>query len=246
MSVSSKIRVVIVDDEPEIREVVADAFESAQAQVFQAGNATDGMLAVKDQTPDILVSDIRMPGGASGFDLLKAVRTISKEKPIVALMSGFSDIPLTDMYEEGACAVFNKPFDRNALVQTMLSKLESPEKRWSQKPADPTGQKIDKNFSSLKEAEENRIFKLGQGGFFIHINNANYERNTSVHFKLQFRDSKLANLEGRGIIRWIRRAPADQLKTGYGIEILFLEENCRNQAIHLITESKFKAYIPNG
>jgi PAS domain S-box-containing protein len=72
-------RVLIVDDDADTRVVVATALEQCGAEVRMASSAREAMAMFEQEVPDVLVSDIGMPG-ASGYDLMRQVRGLSPEK----------------------------------------------------------------------------------------------------------------------------------------------------------------------
>jgi PAS domain S-box-containing protein len=80
--------VLVVDDEPDARDVLVALFAQCGAVVAAAGSAADALRAVADHRPDVLVSDVAMPG-ADGYDLIREVRALPPERggqvPAVAL-----------------------------------------------------------------------------------------------------------------------------------------------------------------
>jgi CheY-like chemotaxis protein len=79
------VRVVIVDDEPDARELVATILRGQGASVTVAASAHEALTAVRYERPDVFVSDIGMPD-EDGFMLLKKVRSVTAEgRPVPAL-----------------------------------------------------------------------------------------------------------------------------------------------------------------
>jgi PAS domain S-box-containing protein len=82
------IKVLIVDDEPDTRELLKAAVESCGAQVKLAGSAAEALAIIQNEVPDLLVSDIGMPD-QDGYDLIRNVRLLPADKggrvPAVAL-----------------------------------------------------------------------------------------------------------------------------------------------------------------
>ena len=82
------IRVLIVDDDLDSREVLAALLELRAAEVRSAGSAREALDAMTDWKPDVLVSDIGMPG-QDGYDLIREVRSRAAEDggqiPAIAL-----------------------------------------------------------------------------------------------------------------------------------------------------------------
>src|SRR5260221_3462792 len=63
------VRVLVVDDNPDVRELIAAVLERAQAEVATAASADDALEAVKSKKPDVLLCDLHIPG-IDGFDLI--------------------------------------------------------------------------------------------------------------------------------------------------------------------------------
>src|ERR1035441_5250291 len=85
------IKILIVDDEPDIAELLGYDFEKLNFKVF---TATDGKMAFEialKEKIDIVVSDIRMPGG-DGITLLDKLKKVNIEIPVVLFLSGHHDI----------------------------------------------------------------------------------------------------------------------------------------------------------
>jgi len=71
------MKVCMVEDDPEITEVVTIAFETAWpgSELVGASNAVEGLKMLKNQNPDVVIMDVRLPeGDASGFELCKVFR----------------------------------------------------------------------------------------------------------------------------------------------------------------------------
>lgn len=82
------VRVLVVDDEPDARELIKRLLVGAGAIVTGAGSVAEGMLAMRREVPDLLISDIGMPG-EDGFTLIQQVRALSEAEggsvPAIAL-----------------------------------------------------------------------------------------------------------------------------------------------------------------
>jgi PAS domain S-box-containing protein len=70
------VTVLVVDDEPDARELIRCVLSQCGAQVLTAGSAGEGLLIVKEVQPDVLLSDIGMPH-EDGYALIKSVRSLS-------------------------------------------------------------------------------------------------------------------------------------------------------------------------
>lgn len=109
----------VVDDDASIRWVLEKALGRAQLPVRLFESANEAMRALQDDTPQVLVSDIRMPGD-SGLELLEKIKARLPELPVI-IMTGFSDLDsAVNAFQGGAFEYLPKPFDideATALIQ---------------------------------------------------------------------------------------------------------------------------------
>ena len=73
------LKILVVDDEPDTRELLRQGLEYCGATVRLAGSAADALAKLDNDLPDILISDIGMPG-TDGYDLIRQVRNLNNEK----------------------------------------------------------------------------------------------------------------------------------------------------------------------
>ncbi|HTS02406.1 MAG TPA: ATP-binding protein, partial [Thermoanaerobaculia bacterium] len=72
------LRVLVVDDEPDSRDMVATVLELAGAEALVAGTAAEGLSILTRERPDVLLSDLEMPG-EDGYSLIRRVRALTPE-----------------------------------------------------------------------------------------------------------------------------------------------------------------------
>jgi two-component system nitrogen regulation response regulator GlnG len=100
----------IVDDDQSIRFVLEKALSREGLTVRSFSNPKDVMIALADDEPQVLVSDIRMPGG-SGIDLLAKVKERLPALPVI-VMTAYSDLDsAVSAFQGGAFEYLPKPFD---------------------------------------------------------------------------------------------------------------------------------------
>ncbi len=105
----------IVDDDRSIRWVLEKALQQ-EGMTTQSFDSADGVLArLSRQQPDVIISDIRMPG-ASGLDLLARIRELYPRLPVI-IMTAHSDLDsAVASYQGGAFEYLPKPFDVDEAV----------------------------------------------------------------------------------------------------------------------------------
>jgi CheY-like chemotaxis protein len=118
----TKYNLLIVDDEELLRDTIVFDFKRKGFTVFSADCGSKAVEIVKQNRIDLVISDMRMPGG-DGMSLLKEIRSFSPDTPIVIFMTGFADISEQDCLAKGAHRVVQKPFDRKQLMSSVLDAL---------------------------------------------------------------------------------------------------------------------------
>jgi CheY-like chemotaxis protein len=117
-------RILVVDDDPNLRELVAIRLQKVGHRVLTAGSAGEA-LALVDQrgAPDLVVLDVLMPG-MTGFELLPALRSIDgmEDLPAIFLSGRVEEHHIRAGRAMGA-SYLTKPYSANALTKT-IEKLE--------------------------------------------------------------------------------------------------------------------------
>lgn len=117
------ISILVVDDEVDLREIVKEDLEFRGATVTEASNGTIALEIVKKAKIDVVVSDVRMPGG-DGITLLKSLKSEFPKLPIVFLVTGYADITTDSVKALGATELFSKPFDIEKIVAEIIKALQ--------------------------------------------------------------------------------------------------------------------------
>ncbi|MFJ7565662.1 nitrogen regulation protein NR(I) [Herminiimonas sp. NPDC097707] len=113
----------IVDDDESIRWVLEKALARENLATQSFSNARDAMEALKTGAPQVLVSDIRMPG-ETGLELLQAVKAKHPGLPVI-IITAFSDLDsAVAAFQGGAFEYLAKPFDIDKAVELIRRALE--------------------------------------------------------------------------------------------------------------------------
>lgn len=118
--------VLIVDDEPNVRELIRDTLELEDHEVIEAVDGPTALDALRDEPlPDCVVLDIMMPG-ISGLDVLTEVRAkpLTKDLPVILLTAMSDDATTWAGWSAGANVFLPKPFDPGALLDWIDRVLE--------------------------------------------------------------------------------------------------------------------------
>ena len=114
-----KHSILIVDDEVDLCELVAEFFEDAGFKVQKAYSGNQAITLLQSTSFDIVLSDIKMPNG-NGIDLLKYIKNNAGNKSIVIMTTGFADISEAEVVALGAKCIIRKPLDPTELIQSIL------------------------------------------------------------------------------------------------------------------------------
>lgn len=126
VGVLAGVRVLVVDDELDARELVAEAFQAAGARVTLAASAREALVQLAATRPAVLVSDIGMPY-EDGYSLLRSVRALPAEQggqiPALALTAYARAEDADRAYDAGFQRHVAKPADPLTLVDLALELL---------------------------------------------------------------------------------------------------------------------------
>jgi DNA-binding response OmpR family regulator len=115
-------RVLLIDDDRELLDVLSLAFEEAAYDVASARDGREGLAAIAHHRPDAIVSDVNMPV-VDGFQLCRALRAKSDPVPIVLLTSRDGEIDEALGLELGADDYVAKPFRTRVLLARVAALL---------------------------------------------------------------------------------------------------------------------------
>ena len=112
-SSGKKLRVLVVDDQPAVCEVVADSIQFAGHDIV--GTAKDGVEAVeraKELQPDLVVMDISMPR-MNGVEAMKVILAAKSAKRVLLMSGEYRSLGVTrdEMMKQGAAGFMEKPFN---------------------------------------------------------------------------------------------------------------------------------------
>jgi putative two-component system response regulator len=104
------MRILLVDDDEGLRALLRTTFEAVDVQLDEAGDVPDAVTSVERRPPDVVVLDVRMPGG-SGLELCRRLKSDPATDGIsVVLLTGSDGGTVEAAAEAGADAFLRKPF----------------------------------------------------------------------------------------------------------------------------------------
>ena len=110
-------RILIVDDEPAIRDMVAFALRKGEYEPVHAGDAKEAQMAIVDRVPDLILLDWMLPG-TSGIDLARRWRKdeLTRDVPIIMLTARGEENDRVSGLESGVDDYVVKPFSARELL----------------------------------------------------------------------------------------------------------------------------------
>jgi len=117
-AIDSKIQVVLIDDDPHLRQALSQTLDLAGLKVLALADAQGLSARIERDWPGVVVSDIRMPG-IDGLQLLEQLHARDTELPVL-LITGHGDVPLAvQAMRAGAYDFLEKPFASDALLDSV-------------------------------------------------------------------------------------------------------------------------------
>jgi diguanylate cyclase (GGDEF)-like protein len=115
----SGIRLLVVDDHPNLRMLLRTTFEIIDVEVQEAGSAAEAMERLAEQTPDVIVLDVALPD-VDGVTLCRRLRALpATAKVPIVMLTGASTTSDADGRAAGANAFVRKPFSPLELLETI-------------------------------------------------------------------------------------------------------------------------------
>jgi DNA-binding NtrC family response regulator len=109
------MKILLVDDETAILEALEILFRGEGYEVAVADSGPKAIAALEDERPDIVLTDIRMPG-AGGLDVLSQAREVDPEMPVILMTAQASLQSAVRAVNEGAYYYLQKPFANDELL----------------------------------------------------------------------------------------------------------------------------------
>jgi ActR/RegA family two-component response regulator len=118
-------KVLLVDDDDAIREMMTVTLERKSFAVVAAANVTEALKLITTETFDVLITDLHMPNPSDGFAVITAMRHI-QPKALTLLVSGYPDVKSAmDAILLEADEIIVKPFETRKLADLVHDKLLS-------------------------------------------------------------------------------------------------------------------------
>lgn len=112
-------RILIVEDQAEIRHLIQITLSMSDYEVYEAETGPQGLAKARELKPDLVLLDVMMPGGMTGFEVCQAIKADPNLSGVMVMMltalGAVADIDLAR--DSGADAYWVKPFSPGELLE---------------------------------------------------------------------------------------------------------------------------------
>jgi len=228
--------VLVVDDEPELREIFSAWLGRSAGRVLTAANGEEALAVLAAEKVDALVSDIRMPI-VDGITLVRRIYAMGLAIPSIIFVSGFGDVDRREMHALGVEALLEKPLDRKHLLNALQQSLMEREDLWLTPAAGPMEQSVTVEMESLDDAMNTLSFQIGRGGCGFVCERVLSEEKT-IDLAILFRREGLS-LRAQGEVRWYAAGT-----TQAGVAFHYLDPGHRDWVIDSMKSTMPRCFIP--
>lgn len=119
-------KILVIDDDDILRELMAHALTADGYDVVSAENGDAGIAAARQETPDLIISDMNMPK-MTGWQMIEKLQSdaLTSDIPIIALTAHKTADDRTAGYRAGVAAYEEKPVDMARLKSKIISLLKT-------------------------------------------------------------------------------------------------------------------------
>jgi len=162
-------KVLLVEDEPVLAEIVQESLQSRGFEVVYADTIAHAKGVYYDNKPDIIVLDVMLPDG-SGFDFARQIRNVDTDLPVIFLTSRSLPQDVVEGFESGGNDYLKKPFSLEELIIRIRALLSK---------------------NRLVTTKSAGITKIGRYSFHYPQRELNFEQNSRM---LTTREGEILNL----------------------------------------------------
>lgn len=119
----AKRRILVVDDEEDIRQILCDSLADDNFEVITCSDGYEALELIKEGFFELIITDLRMPG-IDGIELIDTIKQISPEVPVIMLTAYGSAGVQREMDRLQAHRYFEKPFSLEELKEAVKEALQ--------------------------------------------------------------------------------------------------------------------------
>ena len=124
---AGKPHILVVDDEPNVRKVLGAMLEQAGYLTTRAATGDEALGLVRAQDPDLVITDLKMPG-MDGLGLLRRMKEGFPEIPVILLTAHGTVEAAVEAMKQGALDFLAKPFDKTRVLEIVAKGLGQAER----------------------------------------------------------------------------------------------------------------------
>ncbi|RMG15147.1 MAG: response regulator [Planctomycetota bacterium] len=113
----NRARILVVEDEPFIRELVRETLAFEPYEVLEASTGEEALSQAESAPPDVVLLDINLDGELDGIEVCKRLRQREPALPVIFLTAVADNAIVEEGMRAGACAYLTKPFSPLALIE---------------------------------------------------------------------------------------------------------------------------------
>lgn len=160
------MRILIIEDEEALRELLEYEFSRLDTTVIALDNANDALISVEDCPPDLILLDLMLPG-LKGLQFLEILRRDGNEVPVIIVSARNGEADIINALERGADDYVTKPFSFGFLEAKMRAVLRRGKESKSSSEISAGGLRVD--LESHKAFNEGEALQLTQKEFELLI-----------------------------------------------------------------------------
>ncbi len=199
-----KKSILVVDDEPDARDILRFDLERSGFNVVDVGSAKDALDLLEKTEFHAIISDCAMPV-MNGLEFLKKVRERDPEKPIFIFCTGHPLLSEKALKQLGALAMFIKPYDPKRLKKILHEHLNPRPQRFTLIPSQKEFPEIsvEMEYSGARHSVE--LENIGPAGMFLRLNNGLPQVGEQVKVYVVVAAENWSPFDGDAEVRWVRK-----------------------------------------
>ena len=182
-------------------------------------------------------------GNGNGIELVEKVAELGEMKPMVAVMSGYTEVTIAELLARGATDLLSKPFDLSLFDQRIRKLLTPVETRWF--GSLPSRVDYTHKIPSLEFARVAGGVQFGNGGVFIAATDR-FAVGEVICIQIDCSDGLGEPLKFQGLVRWSRLTASKYFHAGMGLEFTSMDMKAITTVKHELKRYPVQCYIPIG
>ncbi|MBI1788220.1 MAG: response regulator [Acidobacteria bacterium] len=117
--------ILVVDDDPDTHDLLRALAASPDWRIDDAYSGAEALSRLESASYDLVLTDVRMPGGIDGLELARRIQELRPGSKVVVMTAESTPVTLIQSLRDGAFSYFSKPFDGSAVLEMINQALET-------------------------------------------------------------------------------------------------------------------------